>query len=229
MGGQACVFDGAAEFSRDLDLLILADDPNLASLKIALNALEAETIAVPQFQREFLTRGHAVHFRCGRADVKGLRVDVMSTLRNGGCFDELWSRRTTIEVEETEIDMLSLPDLVNAKKTQRDKDWPMIRRLVEQAYFGLQSEPESFQLQFLLSELRTPNLLVDLAKRFPSAASRVAASRPAVKVALEGSAEEVSAALQEEESAERESDRTYWKPLKAEIEELRRSRIKPRE
>ena len=29
MGGQACVFYGAAEFSRDTDLLILADPANL--------------------------------------------------------------------------------------------------------------------------------------------------------------------------------------------------------
>ena len=26
MGGQACVFYGAAEFSRDLDLVVLADE-----------------------------------------------------------------------------------------------------------------------------------------------------------------------------------------------------------
>ena len=29
MGGQACVFYGAAEFSRDTDLLLLADPRNL--------------------------------------------------------------------------------------------------------------------------------------------------------------------------------------------------------
>ena len=29
------------------------------------------------------------------------------------------------------LDLLSLPDLIAAKKTQRDKDWPMIRRLIE--------------------------------------------------------------------------------------------------
>lgn len=33
MGGQACVFYGAAEFSRNTDLAILADDPNLSRLK----------------------------------------------------------------------------------------------------------------------------------------------------------------------------------------------------
>ena len=56
MGGQACVFYGAAEFSRDTDL----------------------------------------------------------------CYS---------------INLMSLPDLVQAKKTQRDKNWPMLRRLVEVNYF----------------------------------------------------------------------------------------------
>jgi hypothetical protein len=62
MGGQACVFYGAAEFSRDLDLLILAD-------------LEAEPIAVPELDTAYLAKGHAVHFRCRRTDVAGLRID----------------------------------------------------------------------------------------------------------------------------------------------------------
>ncbi len=43
MGGQACVFYGAAEFSRDLDLLVLADAENLARLRSALDALDAQT------------------------------------------------------------------------------------------------------------------------------------------------------------------------------------------
>jgi hypothetical protein len=36
MGGQACVLYGAAEFSRDIDLAILADLKNLSRLKKVL-------------------------------------------------------------------------------------------------------------------------------------------------------------------------------------------------
>ncbi len=49
MGGQACVFYGAAEFSRDLDLLVLADPQNLDRLHLALELLQAVSIAVPPF------------------------------------------------------------------------------------------------------------------------------------------------------------------------------------
>ena len=57
-------------------------------------------------------------------------------------------------------DLLALPDLVQAKKTQRDKDWPMIRRLVEAHYFQNNTKPNSAQIRFWLQELRTPQLLV---------------------------------------------------------------------
>ena len=46
MGGQACVFYGAAEFSRDTDLAIVADAAHLARLRRALETLQAEVIAV---------------------------------------------------------------------------------------------------------------------------------------------------------------------------------------
>jgi hypothetical protein len=54
MGGQACVLYGGAEFSRDTDLLVLADDANLERLTAALEALEADVIAVPPFERRHL-------------------------------------------------------------------------------------------------------------------------------------------------------------------------------
>jgi hypothetical protein len=34
MGGQACVFDGAVEFSRNTDLAILASSENLAGIHL---------------------------------------------------------------------------------------------------------------------------------------------------------------------------------------------------
>jgi hypothetical protein len=135
MGGQACVLYGAAEFSRDTDLVILADASNLMRLRRALAELQAEVIAVPPFQLRHLRRGQAVHFRCLHPDLARMRIDVMSRLRGVGTFAGLWRRRTTITLPDGfSIDAMSLHDLVQAKKTQRDKDWPMLRRLVEAHY-----------------------------------------------------------------------------------------------
>ncbi len=227
MGGQACVFYGAAEFSRDLDLLVLADPRSLSLLRTALDSMDAEAIAVPPLEAVFLRRGHAAHFRCRRQDVAGLRIDVMSTLRGVDDFERLWSRRTTILVDDTEVDLLAVEDLVRAKKTQQDKDWPMIRCLLEREYFALPSHPAVERIEFLLNELRTPSLLQSLAKQYPEAAGRIAPSRRAVDRALHGSEDEVSLAISTEESIERENDRAYWEPLRQELEHLRRSRTRP--
>jgi hypothetical protein len=66
MGGQACVFYGAAEFSRDCDIVLVADDENLSFLNGALTELAAANIAVPLLEAKYLLQGHAVHFRCQR-------------------------------------------------------------------------------------------------------------------------------------------------------------------
>ena len=116
MGGQACVFYGAAEFSRDTDLVILASAENLSRLKKALKDLQADVIAVPPFEAKYLRKGHAVHFRCRHAEALGMRVDVMTKMRGVDSFPKLWTRRTTVVVDGNSIDLMSLPDLVQAKK-----------------------------------------------------------------------------------------------------------------
>ena len=68
MGGQACVLYGAAEFSRDIDLVLLHDG-NIKAFHALLERLDAEPIAVPPFDLDYLTRGHAVHFRCRHPEV----------------------------------------------------------------------------------------------------------------------------------------------------------------
>ena len=100
MGGQACVFYGAAEFSRDTDFVILADQRTLSRLRRALTDLEADVIAVPPLRLEHLRRGHAVHFRCRHPDAFHMRVDVMSRMRGVAPFSALWARRTTITLPD---------------------------------------------------------------------------------------------------------------------------------
>jgi len=100
MGGQACVFYGAAEFSRDTDFVLLADAANLARLRRALAGLRAEPIAVPPFEMKYLRRGHALHFRCQHPDAPRMRVDVMSKMRGVDAFPRLWKRRTVIQLPD---------------------------------------------------------------------------------------------------------------------------------
>ncbi len=225
MGGQACVFYGAAEFSRDTDFAILAESANLARLRKALAELQAEPIAVPPFELKFLRRGHALHFRSQHPEALRLRVDIMSKMRGVDAFVKLWKRRTTIALPDgTKCDLLSLPDLVQAKKTQRDKDWPMIRRLVEAHYFQNQRRASSAQKKFWLLELRTPELLTQVAKTDGILARRLQKKRPLLAHALLGKSPELERALLAEEVIEREKDKEYWLPLRRELEKLRHTK-----
>ncbi len=224
MGGQACVFYGAAEFSRDTDLAILADAANLARLRKALAELQAEPIAVPPFAVKFLRQGHAIHFRCQHPEALRMRVDVMSKMRGVDAFAKLWKRRTTIELPDGTIcDLLSLPDLVQAKKTQRDKDWPMIRRLVEAHYFQHQKNPNPAQVKFWLRELRTPELLNEVARAHAAQCRRLVSARPLLAHATTDAAT-LERALLAEETAERDRDKIYWLPLRRELEKLRHAK-----
>lgn len=228
MGGQACVFYGAAEFSRDADFAILADSANLARLGRALAELQAAAIAVPPFAAKYLRRGHAIHFRCHHPEALRMRVDLMSRMRGVDAFPKLWRRRTTIELPDgTRCDLLSLADLVQAKKTQRDKDWPMLRRLVEAHYFQNQKHPKPAHLRFWFQELRTPELLVDLATRYPAIGRRLVRKRPLLAQAQAGGPAVLEQALAAEETSERQQDRQYWLPLKAELEKLRHANTEP--
>jgi hypothetical protein len=223
MGGQACVFYGAAQFSKDVDFLILADEENFAGLLNAMAELDAVRIAVPKFSPDVLERGHAVHFRCRAPGVEGLRIDVMTRLRALDDFPALWSRRTSIIGDDgNEINLLAVPDLVEAKKTQREKDWPVISALVEEHYHSLSHAPNPDRINFWLRESRTPERLTELTRRFPEETLRLLAAGPLLVLAREGDLPALRAALDSEVRAEQEKDRQYWEPLKREMEAFRR-------
>jgi len=226
MGGQACVFYGAAEFSRDTDLALLSSSENLARLSRALKELQAEVIAVPPFELKYLRKGHGIHFRCHDPEAAGMRVAVMTKMRGVDSFAKLWERRTTMAISKgTTYDLMSLPDLVRAKKTQRDKDWPMLRRLVEVNYFANRENPSIQQVRFWFLELRTPELLIELAGKQGRIPTQLLRKRPLLKLTRPGNELSLAEALLKEERLEREADRQYWLPLRAELERLRHQRI----
>ena len=224
MGGQACIAYGAAEFSRDVDLAVLCSPANLARVRRALEELAAEPVFVPPLEEPYLRRGHACHFRCLDPEVAGLRIDIMSVLRGCDRFEKLWDRREVVSSPALgRVHLLSLADLVTAKKTQRDKDWPMIRRLAEADYFRNRSQPNPGQVDFWLCELRTPELLVELVRRRPARARRLEAARPLLRIAASNDLERLEEAFRREQEAERAADRRYWAPLRQELELLRRT------
>ena len=226
MGGQACVLFGAAEFSYDSDFAILCEPDNLERLKAALEELQATRVYVPALEARYLQRGHGVHFRCAHADCAGMRVDVMSKMRGVEPFPILWERRSTFETDDGEnYETLAITDLVLAKKTQRDKDWPMIARLVRTHYYRYRTQPNAAQVEFWLRELRDAPLLREACAMFTEAADF--SSREAVITERTGADDAaIEAALQSEQARERALDRAYWQPLRAELASLRHAQLR---
>lgn len=149
-----------------------------------------------------------------------MRLDVMSVMRGVDRFEELWQRGKSFSLPTGEaIQILALPDLVRSKKTQRDKDWPMIRRLIESDYVNApDSSPD--QINFWLRESRTPAMLVELVQGWKSEAEELCSFRPLLSTALNGDEFLVESELEKEQKSEREADRRYWQPLLRELESL---------
>ena len=223
MGGQACVFYGAAQVSKDIDFILLAGQENFTRLHAALAQLQARRIAIPPFDPAALARGHAVHFRCAAPGVEELRVDVMTRLRDLPDFATLWERRTVFQDDAgTEFHLLSIPDLVLAKKTQRSKDWPVIELLVTIHHRENAAAPCADWISFWLKEARTPELIRNLAVSFPAEARALQPARPLLNHAITGDLDALRAALDAEVRAEQAKDRAYWEPLRREMEQFRR-------
>jgi len=225
MGGQACILYGAAEFSRDVDLAVAADERNLERLRRALAELEAEPIYVPALGRAVLRRGHACHFRVQARAAKGLRIDIMSALHGCGDFESLWKRRRRLRLAALAgVPLLDLRDLVQAKKTQRDKDWPMLRRLVEVDYESRRGRPSAARIAFWLREARTAELLTELCSKYPKTARRLSSRRAAIDFAIKENQDGIERALRKEEEKLRALDRAYWRPLREELFRWRQAR-----
>jgi len=122
------------------------------------------------------------------------------------------------------IAVIGLRDLVQCKKTQRDKDWLMLKRLVDNDILLHRAHPRRGQATWWLTECRSAETLIDLAHQFPSQAKRTSGQRPLIRHAIAGDVRPLTVALMEEEQLERERDREYWKPLRDELEHMRRER-----
>ena len=99
----------------------------------------------------------------------------------------------------------------------------MIRRLVEVNYLTRSEDPTSEQVLFWLRELRTPELLFEVARNYPPQLKIVIEMRPLLSFAtfedLESGA--LGKAIRKEEDEIRQADALHWRPLRKKLEQLR--------
>lgn len=226
IGGQACIIYGAVEFSKDSDFVLFLSPNNLKRLTDALKELKAKQIYIPPLKEDFLTRGHACHFRAGARKAKGIRIDVLAKMRGCDPFETLWARRKIVNIaKQIKINVVSLQDLVQSKKTRKDKDWLMLKRLVEIDILNTK-KPTLSNIKWWLTECRTPELLIQLSEKYPRVIKQCLKKRALLKYAIRKNPRKLSSLLLKEENAEREKDKLYWSPLIKELEILRRTIIK---
>jgi hypothetical protein len=97
----------------------------------------------------------------------------------------------------------------------------MLRRLVEAHYFQHRATANPSQLAFWFLELRTPELLLELARRHPALCRRLTSKRPLLACARLGNNSGLERGLRDEEDRERQADCLCWLPLRCELEALR--------
>lgn len=223
IGGQACIIYGAAEFSRDTDIIVLCNNDNLNTLKKALSELKATQIFFPPLRLKYLKKGHACHFRCHAKGLEKLRIDIIGKLRGCDDFDTMWKRRTTATLPDGfKIDILGISDLVQCKKTQKDKDWYMLHRLVENDILLNHSNATKDNIKWWFLQCCSPETLFNLMQKFPNYIDDCIRKRPLLKYVKEDNKETLEKMLREEELLERHKDEQYWTPLKKELSELRK-------
>ena len=106
VGGWAVGIYGNPRATKDIDFLIAVDDENIEKLQKALCKFEAPTVD----NNVFKEKGNV--FRMGRPPIQ---IDIINDA-SGINFEDCYTRRNMIAVEDIEISTISREDLIKNKK-----------------------------------------------------------------------------------------------------------------
>jgi hypothetical protein len=130
ISGQASILYGAASFSEDVDLWLAPDIANVARFLQSIAALHSTVYKLtPAMTRRNVNLGHGFHFLVPDGDVP-IYLDVMPRPPRVGTFAAGFRRRRTMATPMGRLDVVSIEDLVELKKTRRLADYDVITNLV---------------------------------------------------------------------------------------------------
>lgn len=131
ISGQATILYGAATFSEDLDLWVKPRAENFARFLDALRTSNARYYKLtPAFTVEAAARHHGFHFLIPGLDAgTDLYLDVMGFPPRVGTFEEAHANARDFETHWGLLRTVGIRELVELKKTQRPRDYPIISRL----------------------------------------------------------------------------------------------------
>jgi hypothetical protein len=235
ISGQATVLYGATEFTEDLDIWAAPDQENLNRLAAALRRLNARVGPLTPCLTEQNARfGHGFHFLVTEPDGQSWPLDVMGQPPRVGDFDSAFSDAAVLLPSLPELKTIDPMRLVTLKKTDRDRDYSVIARLVEVVvddWLG-RGSPTSAEMRWACSEARSVAPIMQL-WRIPGFREVFdACDRPCLRVIAgvlrpdepldEDRLDRFVAALDEEKRQFQRQSRAYWRPIVDHVKELRR-------
>jgi hypothetical protein len=133
ISGQASILYGAATFSEDVDVWLRPTPGNARRLLRALASQRARVYKLtPALTLRNMRFGHGFHFTLPRGK-DTLFLDVMAAPPRVGPFAEARGRATVMDGPFGSVPVVSVPDLVELKKTQRFLDYDVISNLAARA------------------------------------------------------------------------------------------------
>jgi hypothetical protein len=132
ISGQATILYGAATFSEDIDLWVNPTASNFDRFRAALQRSQATYYKLtPPLSVEHAVRHHGFHFVLPRtADQADVFIDVMGCPPRVSSFEAARASARQFETPWGSLPTLGIAELVELKKTQRPRDYPIIGRLV---------------------------------------------------------------------------------------------------
>ena len=129
ISGQASILYGAATFSEDVDVWLRPGLPNAQRLLRALASQRARVYKLtPPLTLRNMRFGHGFQFTLARGK-DTLFLDVTAAPPRVGAFEEARGRATVMDGPFGPVPVVSVPDLVELKKTQRFLDYDVISNL----------------------------------------------------------------------------------------------------
>ena len=137
ISGQASILYGAATFSEDVDLWIRPTPSNARRLLAALAARRARVYKLtPPLSRRNLAAGHGFHFLVPSRPAP-IYLDIMGRPPRVGPFAAARKRARVLRTAWGDVPVVSIPDLIALKRTQRIADYEVISGLARIAVSGV--------------------------------------------------------------------------------------------
>ncbi len=228
IAGRACIFYGATEFTRDLDIWIDPDTENLTRIRQAMKHLGARQRFLPPLEQKYLLQGHAAHYMAG-----DFRIDILGRPPRVGKFSAALSIAESAVIGGVPCRIVDLANLVEMKKTQRARDYEVIQRLVDAVFEYADTHPDEQDTlgPWLAAELRTLDNLYKMSKEWGNGKIYLKqCRRPICKAVLdtdtfdEKSQECLLALLEKETQELRLRDREYWRQKIREIRKVAKNK-----